>query len=38
MDGIASSVSLIARPSYDRACSLVPPEYVLAWEWFLCEE
>lgn len=38
MDGIASSVSLIARPSYDRACSLVPPEYVLAWEWFLREE
>lgn len=31
MDGIASSVPLIARPSYDRACSLVPTEYVLAW-------
>lgn len=30
MDGIASSVPLIARPSYDRACSLVPSEYVLA--------
>lgn len=38
MDGIASSVPLIARPSYDRACSLVPTEYVLAWEWFLREE
>ena len=38
MDGIASSVPLIAQPSYDRACSLVPSEYVLAWEWFLREE
>lgn len=38
MDGIASCVPLIARPSYDRACSLVPSEYVLAWEWFLREE
>lgn len=38
MDGIASSVPLIARPSYDRACSFVPSEYVQAWEWFLREE
>lgn len=38
MDGIASSVPLIARPSYDRACSFVPFEYVQAWEWFLREE
>ncbi len=38
MDGIASSVPLIARPSFDRACSFVPSEYVQAWEWFLREE
>lgn len=38
MDGIASGVPLIARPSYDRACSFVPSEYVQAWEWFLREE
>lgn len=38
MDGIASSVPLITLPSFDRACGLVPPEYVLAWEWFLREE
>lgn len=38
MDGIASSASLITLPSFDRACGLVPPEYVLAWEWFLREE
>lgn len=38
MDGIASGVPLIARPSFDRACSLVTSEYVLAWEWFLREE
>lgn len=38
MDGIASSVPLITLPSFDRACSLVPSEYVLAWEWFLREE
>ena len=37
MDGIASSVPLIARPSFDRACSFVPSEYVQAWEWFLRE-
>lgn len=38
MDGIPSSVPLITLPSFDRACSLVPSEYVLAWEWFLREE
>lgn len=38
MDGIASSAPLITLPSFDRACGLVPPEYVLAWEWFLREE
>lgn len=38
MGGIASSVPLIARPSFDRACSFVPSEYVQAWEWFLREE
>lgn len=38
MDGIASSVPLIARPSFDRASSFVPSEYVQAWEWFLREE
>ena len=38
MDGIASSVPLIARPSFDRACSFVPSEYIQAWEWFLREE
>ena len=38
MDGIASSVPLIARPSFDRACSFAPSEYVQAWEWFLREE
>ena len=38
MDGIASSVPLITLPSFDRACSLVPSEYVQAWEWFLREE
>lgn len=38
MDGIASSVPLIARPIFDRACSFVPSEYVQAWEWFLREE
>lgn len=38
MDGIASGVTLIARPSFDRACSFVPSEYVQAWEWFLREE
>lgn len=38
MDSIASSVPLITLPSFDRACSLVPSEYVQAWEWFLCEE
>lgn len=38
MDGIASSVPLIVRPSFDRACSFVPSEYVQAWEWFLREE
>lgn len=38
MAGIASSVPLIARPSFDRACSFVPSEYVQAWEWFLREE
>lgn len=38
MDGIASSVPLIARPSFDRACSFVPSKYVRAWEWFLREE
>ena len=38
MDGIASSVPRITLPSFDRACSLVPPEYVQAWEWFLREE
>ena len=38
MDGIASSVPLIARPSFDRACSFVPSEYVQAWQWFLREE
>lgn len=38
MDGIASSVPLIARPSFDRACRFVPSEYVQAWEWFLREE
>lgn len=38
MDGIASNVPLIARPSFDRACSFVPSEYVQAWEWFLREE
>ena len=38
MDGIATSVPLIARPSFDRACSFVPSEYVQAWEWFLREE
>lgn len=38
MDGIASSVPLITLPSFDRACSLVPSEYVRAWEWFLREE
>ena len=38
MDGIASGVPLITLPSFDRACSLVPSEYVQAWEWFLCEE
>lgn len=38
MDGIASSVPLIAQPSFDRACSFVPSEYVRAWEWFLREE
>ena len=37
MDGIASSVSLIDRPSFDHACGLVPSEYVQAWEWFLRE-
>lgn len=37
MDGIASSVPLIARPSFNRACNLVPSEYVQAWEWFLRE-
>lgn len=31
MDGIASSVPLITLPSFDRACGLMPPEYVLAW-------
>ena len=38
MGGIASSIPLIARPSFDRACSFVPSEYVQAWEWFLREE
>lgn len=38
MDGIASNVPLVARPSFDRACSFVPSEYVRAWEWFLREE
>lgn len=38
MDSIASSVPLITLPSFDRACSLVPSEYVQAWEWFLREE
>lgn len=32
MDGIASSVPLIARPSFDCACGFVPSEYVQAWE------
>lgn len=35
---LAPSVSLVVAPSYDAACSLVPPEYVRAWDWFLREE
>lgn len=34
---LASSVSLVVRPSYDAACEIVPPIYVDAWEWFLRE-
>ena len=35
---LASSVSLVAAPSYDAACKLVPAQYVKAWDWFLREE
>ena len=38
MDVIATHVPLVTLPSFDRACSLVPSEYVQAWEWFLREE
>lgn len=38
MNDIDLAVPLMDGPSYDRACSLVPSEYVEAWEWFLGEE
>lgn len=38
MNDIDLAVLLMDGPSYDRACSLVPSEYVEAWEWFLGEE
>ena len=38
MNDIDLAVPLMNGPSYDRACSLVPSEYVEAWEWFLGEE
>ena len=38
MNDIDLAVPLMGGPSYDRACSLVPSEYVEAWEWFLGEE
>lgn len=38
MNDIDLAVTLMDGPSYDRACSLVPSEYVEAWEWFLSEE
>lgn len=37
MNDIDLAVPLMDGPSYDRACSLVPSEYVEAWEWFLGE-
>lgn len=38
MNDFDLAVPLMDGPSYDRACSLVPSEYVEAWEWFLGEE
>ena len=38
MVDLMSPVSLAERPSYDAACKLVPPEYLIAWDWFLREE
>lgn len=38
MSDIDLAVPLVDGLSYDRACSLVPSEYVKAWEWFLKEE
>lgn len=38
MNDIDLAVPLMDGPSYDRACGLVPSEYVEAWEWFLGEE
>lgn len=38
MNDIDLAVPLMDGPSYDRARSLVPSEYVEAWEWFLGEE